>query len=63
MIEIMRRYRIITVEDTLELPARAMLQLGFNIQQIKRLLLRNCVNPKHGLHIFNCAFKEVQETL
>ncbi len=29
----------------------------------KRLLLRNCVNPKHGLHIFNCAFKEKQNTL
>jgi len=35
----------------------------FNIQQIKRLLLRNAVNPKHGLHIFNCAFKTKQNTL
>jgi len=35
----------------------------FNLQQIKRLFLRNCVNPKHGLHIFNCAFKERQVTL
>ena len=25
--------------------------------------LNNCVNPKLGLHIFNCAFKEKQETL
>jgi len=29
----------------------------------KRLLLRNAVHPKLGLHIFNCAFKEKQETL
>jgi len=29
----------------------------------KRLLLRNCVNPKHGLHILNCAFKFKQEKL
>jgi DNA (cytosine-5)-methyltransferase 1 len=28
-----------------------------------RLLLRNCVNPKIGLHIFNMAFKEKQVTL
>ncbi|MEM4267687.1 MAG: type II/IV secretion system ATPase subunit [Candidatus Woesearchaeota archaeon] len=35
MIEIMRRYRIITVEDTLELPTAAMRELGFNIQSMK----------------------------
>ncbi len=29
----------------------------------KRIVLRNCVNPKLGLHIFNCAFKEKQEIL
>lgn len=29
----------------------------------KRLMLRNCVNPEHGLFIFNCAFKEIQEPL
>ena len=27
----------------------------------KEKILRNCVNPKHGLHIFNCAFKEKQK--
>jgi hypothetical protein len=27
------------------------------------LALRNAVNPMHGLHIFNCAFKEKQKTL
>lgn len=35
MIEIMRKYRIITVEDTLELPTDAMRDLGFNIQSEK----------------------------
>lgn len=29
----------------------------------KRQLLRNCVNPKLGLYIFNLAFKESQTTL
>jgi archaeal flagellar protein FlaI len=35
MVEIMRRYRIITIEDTLELPTNDMRQLGFNIQSMK----------------------------
>ena len=26
-------------------------------------ILRNCVHPKLGLHIFNCAFKEKQTTI
>jgi len=29
----------------------------------KDKMLRNMVNPKLGLHIFNCAFKEQQQTL
>ncbi len=29
----------------------------------KRKLLRNCVKPELGLHIFNCAFKTKQEVL
>lgn len=29
----------------------------------KRQILRNLVNPKLGLHIFNCAFREQQLTL
>ena len=29
----------------------------------KRKLLRNCVNPILGLHVFKCAFKEQQQTL
>ncbi len=29
----------------------------------KRQVLRNCVLPKLGLHIFKCAFKEKQKTL
>ena len=42
---------------------------GFDLSRYKdkqldiRKLLRNCVNPKLGLHIFNCAFKEKQQTL
>ncbi len=41
---------------------------GFVLQNnikssFKEQLLNNCVNPKLGLHIFNCAFKEKQETL
>ncbi|MBW2971777.1 type II/IV secretion system ATPase subunit [Candidatus Woesearchaeota archaeon] len=35
LIEIMRRYRIITVEDTLELPTASMRRLGFNVQPMK----------------------------
>lgn len=33
--EIMRKYRIITVEDTLELPGSSLRKLGYNIQQMK----------------------------
>lgn len=29
----------------------------------KRQVLRNCVLPKLGLHVFNCAFKQSQQTL
>ena len=33
-------------------------ELEMNVPRIKaRLLLRNCVNPKIGLHILKCAFK------
>ncbi len=35
MLEIMRRYRIITVEDTLELPGPYLMNLGYNIQPLK----------------------------
>ncbi|MBN2566973.1 type II/IV secretion system ATPase subunit [Candidatus Woesearchaeota archaeon] len=35
LIEIMRRYRMITIEDTLELPTGSMRDLGFNIQPMK----------------------------
>ena len=40
---------------------------GFDLTNIKindkRKLLRNLVNPKLGLHVFNCAYKEKQQTL
>ncbi len=35
MLEIMRRYRIITIEDTLELPTDSFRKIGFNIQPMK----------------------------
>jgi len=35
LVEIMRRYRIITIEDTLELPGIPLRKLGYNIQQLK----------------------------
>ncbi|MFH0875426.1 MAG: type II/IV secretion system ATPase subunit [archaeon] len=35
IVEIMKRYRIITIEDTLELPVSQLRNLGFNIQQLK----------------------------
>lgn len=41
--------------------------IGFDLSkykiQNKRTLLRNCVHPKIGLHIFDCAFKIKQVTL
>jgi len=35
LVEIMRRYRILTIEDTLELPTTSLRKLGFNIQPMK----------------------------
>ncbi len=35
LVEIMRKYRIITIEDTLELPVRYLRDLGYNIQNMK----------------------------
>jgi len=35
MTEIMRKYRIITIEDTLELPVNSLRKLGYNIQSMK----------------------------
>jgi flagellar protein FlaI len=35
LVEIMRRYRILTIEDTLELPVAPLRKLGYNIQQLK----------------------------
>lgn len=35
LVEMMRRYRIITIEDTLELPCKELRLLGYNIQQMK----------------------------
>ncbi len=35
LVEIMRRYRIVSLEDTLELPTKALRDLGYNIQSMK----------------------------
>ncbi len=35
MVEIMRKYRIITIEDTLELPVSSLREVGYNIQAMK----------------------------
>lgn len=41
--------------------------MGFNLRNIKihnkRQILRNCVNPNVGLHVFELAFKKPQLTL
>jgi len=40
---------------------------GFNISkesvENKRKILRNMVDPEIGLHVFNCAFKEIQQQI
>ena len=35
LIEIMRKYRIITIEDTMELPTTSLRKMGYNIQPMK----------------------------
>lgn len=35
LVELMRRYRVLTIEDTLELPTGALRNLGYNIQPMK----------------------------
>ena len=35
LVELMRKYRVITIEDTLELPTNALRKLGYNIQSLK----------------------------
>jgi len=35
MVDIMRKHRIVTVEDTLELPVQSLAKLGYNIQSMK----------------------------
>jgi type IV secretory pathway ATPase VirB11/archaellum biosynthesis ATPase len=35
LVEIMRKYRVITIEDTLELPTTPLRKLGYNIQPMK----------------------------
>ena len=35
LVEVMRKYRVLTLEDTLELPVSALRRLGYNIQPLK----------------------------
>src|SRR3989338_1404737 len=35
LVELMRRYRVITIEDTMELPTSSLRKLGYNIQSMK----------------------------
>ncbi|MBI3035072.1 type II/IV secretion system ATPase subunit [Candidatus Woesearchaeota archaeon] len=35
LVELMRKYRVITIEDTLELPTSSLRKLGYNIQSMK----------------------------
>ena len=35
LVELMRKYRVITIEDTLELPTNSLRKLGYNIQALK----------------------------
>ena len=35
LVEVMRKYRVITIEDTLELPTSSLRKLGYNIQSMK----------------------------
>ncbi|MBS3111491.1 type II/IV secretion system ATPase subunit [Candidatus Woesearchaeota archaeon] len=35
LVELMRKYRVITIEDTLELPTKALRDYGYNIQSMK----------------------------
>ena len=35
LVELMRKYRVITIEDTLEFPTNALRKLGYNIQSMK----------------------------
>lgn len=47
---------------------RLQKKIGFNLEgkdlgYRKDQILRNCVEPKLGLHIFKCAFKDKQKTL
>jgi len=35
LVEIMRKYRIITIEDTMELPTTALRKMGYNVQPMK----------------------------
>lgn len=57
------------MESDVEQVKRLSKEFGFDLTEdessngTKRLLLRNCVNPELGLHIFEMAFTKPQRTL
>ena len=59
-IKLNNRYHFNTVE---ELQQEKEMDLSKYKLKNKVEILRNCVKPELGLYIFNCAFKEKQETL
>ncbi len=49
------------VEKWLGITLKEKIYLNGNHCEVQ--ILRNCVHPKLGLHVFRCAFKEIQEIL
>ncbi len=67
-----RKFNIANARSSTRRPSRddfldLQIYHGFDLSKYKikerRILLRNCVNPRFGFHIFKCAFKEIQEIL
>ena len=57
----------INKESSKEQISRLQKLIGFDLSKYQgidtRTILRNCIHPKLGIHIFNYAFKEKQENL
>lgn len=51
------------IEDLQKLKGFDLSNYKFSSKYPKLKILRNCVEPHAGLHIFNCAFKQKQEQL
>ena len=61
--------RVAGSDEPIELVSSSSIRYGFNVNDLRDLsirkvqVLRNCVDPALGLHIFKCAFKIRQEVL